>query len=345
MITPEPSPSGSKSTRPFVLHSPSPSPSPTPSTPSSKFPFNPIRCLCSRKVLADDAIVVLVVKDKSMFTKSTIITGTKFVKPHVLPKARSSSPVATSTGEHYANVQEIIRRISINNPKQESEEKSDNSAHPSTDIPPSALNTSIGSSTEEEEDKDSSIPVAKVSLLLQNDCEALKPAGQMKFRDTILSSVFKRREFFNRQFNSAAYQSSSSTQSYQVKQKSLSMEVTNDGPPLPPRRPPPHPERYIKSQLRDWHSVRSVKPVESIMGDSSLSSNPNLNRRDSSDASFSDEDEEHQVQQVCSFPDRCISLHSLWLVANETTSMPRRSSLDRENLCRYSVCPRGQALR
>ena len=125
-----------------------------------------------------------------MFTKSTIITGAKFVKPHIFPKARSSSPVATSTGEHYANVQEMIRRISINNPKHESEEKTDHSAPPATDIPAPALNTSIESFTDEEEekDKDSVIPVAKVNLLLQNDCEALEPAGQMKFHDTILSS-------------------------------------------------------------------------------------------------------------------------------------------------------------
>ena len=129
-----------------------------------------------------------------------------------------------------------------------------------------------------------------------------------------------------------------------MKQKSIFIESGSNGQRFPPPRPPPHPERYIKSQLSDWRSVRSLEPAESITGDSSLSSNPNLSRQSSSDASFSDEDEEHEVQQVCSCSNRSICPHRRLFVANKIAQMPGRSPRDREDLCRYSLRSFGQAL-
>jgi len=63
--------------------------------------------------------------------------------------------------------------------------------------------------------------------------------------------------------------------------------------PRPPAsRLPPSPEKYIKSQVSSLQSVPSFETVESITGDSSLSSNPNLSPCDSSDVSFTDEEED-----------------------------------------------------
>ena len=56
------------------------------------------------------------------------------------------------------------------------------------------------------------------------------------------------------------------------------------------------PERYIKSQLHDTHSVETM---DSVTGDSSLSSNQNLSRSVSSEASFTDEDEDSSGERVC----------------------------------------------
>ena len=72
----------------------------------------------------------------------------------------------------------------------------------------------------------------------------------------------------------------------------------NSFPSTPPR-PPPRPEKYLKSQLCSWNSVPTFDPVDSTTGDSSLSSNPNLSRRSSSDVSFSDEEADFVSERVC----------------------------------------------
>jgi hypothetical protein len=69
-------------------------------------------------------------------------------------------------------------------------------------------------------------------------------------------------------------------------------------PRQPPPRPPPRPEQYLKSQLCGWHSVPTFDAADSATGDSSLSSNPNLSRCNSSDVSFSDEEEDYVAERV-----------------------------------------------
>lgn len=75
-----------------------------------------------------------------------------------------------------------------------------------------------------------------------------------------------------------------------------------------PRRPPPRlipsPEKFIKSQLSGLHIFPSLDATDSVTGDSSLSSNPNLSPCNSSDVSFTDEEEEVEdgdAKNVCTF--------------------------------------------
>ncbi len=72
-------------------------------------------------------------------------------------------------------------------------------------------------------------------------------------------------------------------------------------PRQPPSRLPPSPEKYIKSQLSSLHSAPSFETVDSVTGDSSLSSNPNLSPCNSSDVSFTDEEEDFGGAERVSF--------------------------------------------
>lgn len=72
----------------------------------------------------------------------------------------------------------------------------------------------------------------------------------------------------------------------------LTPPITLQIPRPPPPRVPPSPEKFIKSQLSGLHSFPSLDTADSVAGDSSLSSNPNLSPCNSSDVSFTDEEEE-----------------------------------------------------
>jgi hypothetical protein len=75
---------------------------------------------------------------------------------------------------------------------------------------------------------------------------------------------------------------------------SLPLETPHQpSPPLPSS-----PEKYIKSQVHDLQSLPSIEAGDSATGDSSLSSNPNLSPQNSSDASFTDEEEESGSERV-----------------------------------------------
>jgi hypothetical protein len=72
-------------------------------------------------------------------------------------------------------------------------------------------------------------------------------------------------------------------------------------PTQPPFRLAHSPEKYIKSQLHDSQSLPSIEIIDNATGDSSLSSYPNLSRSNSSDGSFTDEEQEDIVgERVCS---------------------------------------------
>ncbi|CAM4746628.1 unnamed protein product [Rotaria magnacalcarata] len=61
-----------------------------------------------------------------------------------------------------------------------------------------------------------------------------------------------------------------------------------DSPPI---------KHFLKSQSSDWHSVQSLDTADSVTGDDSLSSNPIISRHNSSDASFSDEEENYEAER------------------------------------------------
>jgi len=69
----------------------------------------------------------------------------------------------------------------------------------------------------------------------------------------------------------------------------------------PPSRLPPSPEKYLKSQVCGLDSLPSLDTADSVAGDSSLSSNPNLSPCDSSDVSFTDEEEDFGGERVSFF--------------------------------------------
>ncbi|CAF4550878.1 unnamed protein product [Rotaria sp. Silwood2] len=117
-------------------------------------------------------------------------------------------------------------------------------------------------------------------------------------------SVRKIREFFDVYKNPHVYQPLVSNRHSQPVHKSNSSGLTTNSC-QPPPRPPPRPENYLTSQISDWNSVPSIDTNDSIAGDSSLSSNPNLSRCNSSDASFSDEEENYEAERQTKLR-RCI---------------------------------------
>ncbi|CAF3803728.1 unnamed protein product [Rotaria sordida] len=104
------------------------------------------------------------------------------------------------------------------------------------------------------------------------------------------------RDFFDGYKNPHVYQVIRTNLASPSTRQSDPSNLTSNSRQLPPR-PPPRPENYLKSQISDWNSIPSLDIIDNITGDSSLSSNLNLSQCNSSDVSFTDEEEDYEAER------------------------------------------------
>ncbi|CAF4538087.1 unnamed protein product [Rotaria sp. Silwood1] len=194
-------------------------------------------------------------------SNETPTTTTTSTKQSIFSKAKSSSPTPPSDTSNATIIKNFFRS-SINSIKSGTTSSIDEHDHLLSPLPKSP---------------DFSLPP-------END------------NNDHIKSVRKMREFFDVHKNPHVYQGSTSNHNTQPIHKSHSSGLTPNSR-QPPPRPPPRPENYLKSQISDWNSAPSIDTTDSIAGDSSLSSNLNLSRCNSSDVSFSDEEEDYEAER------------------------------------------------
>ncbi|CAF3455254.1 unnamed protein product [Rotaria socialis] len=192
-------------------------------------------------------------------------TETTLVKPSVFSRSKSGSPSASSDGTNGSAIKNILR-VSMNR----------------------MMNSIMNSSIEENEN----LPSPSPSPLPKSDDSPSLPENDNQQS----TSVRKIREKFDGEKRHHYYQPSvKSRDSPPISKSSSSSFASNNNEP--PSRWPPRPEHFLKSQSSDWHSVQSLDTADSVTGDDSLSSNPIISRHNSSDASFSDEEEDYEAER------------------------------------------------
>ncbi|CAF3708277.1 unnamed protein product [Adineta steineri] len=189
-------------------------------------------------------------------TTSTSSIQPLLVKPSVFPRAKSESPHPFSHEKNDPVLHKALR-ISMKN----------------------VQDNRLDSSFEEQECISSPLPDSSDSSLANESNQSEQP-----------KSVSKIREFFDTRENRHVYQLVPRKSKTPLANKLQSPDF-KENTHQPPVRPPPRPDKYLKSQLNGWHSIPPFDPT-----DSSLSSNVNLSRCNSSDE-FSDEEIDYEAER------------------------------------------------
>ncbi|CAF1473220.1 unnamed protein product [Adineta steineri] len=189
-------------------------------------------------------------------TTSTSSIQPLLVKPSVFPRAKSESPHPFSHEKNDSVLHKALR-ISMKN----------------------VQDNRLDSSFEEQECISSPLPDSSDSSLANESNQSEQP-----------KSVSKIREFFDTRENRHVYQLVPRKSKTPLANKLQSPDF-KEHTHQPPVRPPPRPDKYLKSQLNGWHSIPPFDPT-----DSSLSSNVNLSRCNSSDE-FSDEEIDYEAER------------------------------------------------
>lgn len=204
---------------------------------------------------------------------STIYRGAALLPPRPLPKARSSSP-APFSDETNRHSQPEPPQVFLTNPSRRSIDEETNSPSP---LPRSSDEFSFKPENDND-DQPKSVQSVRILLSLSH---------------VLLHHSLQIRAFFNEQRNFPLQRHEQALRS-NYRPGRISIPNTLTIPNQLPVQSQASPERFIKSQSYDG----AVEIADSATGDSSLSSNHNLSPSNSSDTSFSDEDDNSSDERV-----------------------------------------------
>ncbi|CAF1194924.1 unnamed protein product [Rotaria sordida] len=231
-----------------------------------KRPSVPIAAITQRNIspplspssISSNTIITTHFKQSNEITTAQITS----VRQTISSKTKSSTPTPLTDGSNSTIIKKILRS-SLN----------------------SFVKNGLHSPIEEQDNPLSNDPKSPESSL-QSDNENNEQA----------KSVRKIRDFFDGYKNPHVYQVIRTNLASPSTRQSDPSNLTSNSRQLPPR-PPPRPENYLKSQISDWNSIPSLDIIDNITGDSSLSSNLNLSQCNSSDVSFTDEEEDYEAER------------------------------------------------